>query len=211
MPKHIPELHDAAWLSAAYASKTTRKIAEELGCSNAGVIVALHRHGIVTRPSGRPAGPDQLQDRAWLLGRYEKYTTHEIAEQLGCAQITVFKACKTLRIPLRGRGKRYKGTGYKYVRQPNGQYKKAHRVIMEEHLGRQLHRWEHVHHIDGCRSNNDLSNLIVMTESEHHKLHGPDVKGWVQAHDYLRFEHICARCGKAFRGGNRAKHCPACR
>lgn len=47
----------------------------------------------------------------------------------------------------------------------------AHRVIAEEMLGRPIKRGEIVHHIDGDKHNNDPSNLQVMTQSEHMKLH----------------------------------------
>ena len=43
----------------------------------------------------------------------------------------------------------------------------VHRMVMEEHLGRPLSDNEVVHHIDGNSSNNDISNLQVMSSSEH--------------------------------------------
>ena len=46
-----------------------------------------------------------------------------------------------------------------------------HRVVAEEMLGRPLKRNEIVHHIDGNKHNNDPSNLRVMTQSEHVRLH----------------------------------------
>lgn len=42
-----------------------------------------------------------------------------------------------------------------------------HRYIMENHLGRKLTFNETVHHIDGNRNNNKLTNLEVLTRSEH--------------------------------------------
>ena len=56
--------------------------------------------------------------------------------------------------------------------QKNGQYE--HRTIMEEHIGRKLGSDEIVHHIDGDKHNNDITNLTIMTRSEHsrwHRLH----------------------------------------
>jgi len=49
--------------------------------------------------------------------------------------------------------------------------KYIHRIIMENYLGRKLNVDEIVHYIDGDVSNNDISNLIVMTNSEHRKIH----------------------------------------
>lgn len=43
----------------------------------------------------------------------------------------------------------------------------VHRVVMACFLGRQLLPDEHVHHIDGCRWNNELGNLVVMSRWDH--------------------------------------------
>ena len=42
-----------------------------------------------------------------------------------------------------------------------------HRLVMAEHLGRPLRSDEHIHHIDGNRTNNDVSNLMILDNSEH--------------------------------------------
>lgn len=41
-------------------------------------------------------------------------------------------------------------------------YVLEHRLAMAQHLGRPLHRWETVHHVDGNRTNNDISNLQLV-------------------------------------------------
>lgn len=46
-----------------------------------------------------------------------------------------------------------------------------HRLIMSEYLGRPLAEYEHVHHIDENKLNNDFNNLKVMSMSEHIKYH----------------------------------------
>jgi len=50
-------------------------------------------------------------------------------------------------------------------------YVHEHVVIAEAKIGRPLEPGEHVHHIDRDRANNDPSNLMVLTNSEHLKLH----------------------------------------
>lgn len=62
-------------------------------------------------------------------------------------------------------------SGYKYVWFADGSGMPEHRYIMENALGRKLEPTEHVHHIDGNRENNDISNLMVLTKSEHSRLH----------------------------------------
>jgi len=47
----------------------------------------------------------------------------------------------------------------------------AHRKIMEKHIERRLRSDEIVHHIDGNRHNNDISNLEILTRAEHARLH----------------------------------------
>ncbi len=46
-----------------------------------------------------------------------------------------------------------------------------HRLVMMQHLGRELTKNEVVHHIDHNKCNNDISNLQLMTQTEHAKLH----------------------------------------
>ncbi|WP_373864526.1 MULTISPECIES: HNH endonuclease [Paenibacillus] len=45
---------------------------------------------------------------------------------------------------------------------------------MSEHLGRPLKDDEHVHHIDGNKTNNHITNLSVTTRSDHTRLHNLD-------------------------------------
>lgn len=81
-------------------------------------------------------------------------------------------------------------SGYKRI-YINGQRFALHRYVMEQHLGRKLLESEHVHHIDGDKSNNDISNLQVMDIKEHSKLHFPRIT-W--------FDYVCSNCGKSFQG-----------
>lgn len=70
--------------------------------------------------------------------------------------------------------KTYMENGYE-VKFVNGYNKKGnvkvHRAVMEEHIGRRLSPDEVVHHIDGNKMNNDISNLEVMSRKEHSSLH----------------------------------------
>lgn len=57
------------------------------------------------------------------------------------------------------------------VKVAEGKYRPEHRVVMEKHLGRNLSSDEVIHHIDGNSSNNHIGNLLVVTQSEHVKIH----------------------------------------
>lgn len=46
-----------------------------------------------------------------------------------------------------------------------------HRKIMKNKLGRSLDKNEVVHHINGNTSDNRIENMILLTNSEHRKLH----------------------------------------
>lgn len=64
---------------------------------------------------------------------------------------------------------KYRGTGTKTYVKENGRHQ--HRVVMERELGRKLRKGEIVHHIDHNKKNNSPSNLMVMTQAEHARLH----------------------------------------
>lgn len=52
-----------------------------------------------------------------------------------------------------------------------GGYVAEHRIVMELHLGRRLKKGEVIHHIDGNKQNNDLSNLLLTNKSDHRNVH----------------------------------------
>ena len=66
------------------------------------------------------------------------------------------------------------GNGYSYEK-TYGRH--THRIVAERILGRPLKPGEIVHHIDGNKRNNDPSNLMIMTQSEHARLHFTKKRG----------------------------------
>lgn len=64
-----------------------------------------------------------------------------------------------------------------------------HRLVMEQHIGRYLTKDEHIHHKDGNRKNNHISNLQIVSNSEHIKLEKAILRE-------LRYKRICFLCGK---------------
>ena len=64
--------------------------------------------------------------------------------------------------------------GYRFVKSPDAsKYIFEHRHVMEQHLGRTLFTHEVVHHKNGNKLDNRLTNLCLHTRSEHSTHHFP--------------------------------------
>lgn len=82
--------------------------------------------------------------------------------------------------------------GYTRLYLSNKRVVSEHRWIMEQYLGRKLKPSELIHHKDGDRSNNEISNLELTTRKEHMKTHEVYKEGRTQ------IQLTCAWCGKDF-------------
>lgn len=114
--------------------------------------------------------------------------TCEIAEKFNISPSSIYNILKKFNVPRRsikegiqiakrnGRGgnpakQRRIKHGYVLVKTEEGE-KAEHIHVAEQVLGRKLKRNEVVHHIDLDKTNNHPSNLIVLSNEVHSKLHG---------------------------------------
>jgi hypothetical protein len=108
-----------------------------------------------------------------VLEMAKTMTNKEIAEFFGVTKGHITELAKSLGFKFLDSyhpGYATNQSGYLLVRD-SGRYKRSHRVIVEESLGRKLNPDEVVHHINGDKKDNRIENLQVMTKSEHSRLH----------------------------------------
>jgi len=58
----------------------------------------------------------------------------------------------------------------------NSKYMLEHRYVMEQFLKRKLKPSEHIHHINGIKTDNQIKNLMLISNPVHNKIHFPH--GW---------------------------------
>lgn len=82
----------------------------------------------------------------------------------------------------------------------NGKKVRAHRWIMEQHIGRKLDKFEYVHHINGNPLDNRIENLSIVTPKKHQSIH-------LQKYpDYKK----CVECGSEFKANPRKRKRQKC-
>ena len=103
--------------------------------------------------------------------------------------------------------KHQKFDGVTYVLVGDGYFRhqcSIHRAVYNYFYGGVSEKY-HIHHIDENKANNDISNLQMLTITEHHKLHKP--KGLQMACDNNLKTFTCRFCGKEFTTYNNGRNC----
>ncbi len=75
-----------------------------------------------------------------------------------------------------------KRTGYVYANPSLTGQKRAvllHRIVMEHQLGRPLHKWENVHHVNGVKDDNRPENLELWVKPQPAGQRLEDILKWV--------------------------------
>lgn len=157
----------------------------------------LHENGIDTNRNAQTAlknrkGMTETEFKEYLITEYQTKSINQIAKELDVTSTVIrrylikygieLKPTKTAQGSVgdknpRWNGGRRKHNGYIEVYSPNHPRKNIrncvyeHQLVMEAYIGRYLVDGEVVHHKDFCKTNNNIDNLQLLTNSEHVKLH----------------------------------------
>lgn len=158
----------------------------------------LHEKGIDTNRNAAKAaknrnGMSDDEFKAYLTEQYKTKSINQIGRDMSMNQVVIrryfkkygipFKPTKEAQGALKGenhpswkggkfiRNEYYEVYAPDHPRSGTRNYMYEHIVVMEKHIGRYLKEGEVVHHKDGNKLNNDISNLQLMTKAEHTKLH----------------------------------------
>lgn len=158
-------------------------LGEQFGCHLQTIANVLRRHGTPVRAAGGPERQATREEAEEILRRWRAGESQAaIGRTVGMSALQVSRLLRLHGLSYenrRAKGDRHgmwKGgrsvngrTGYVFVlvdmddpmavmRNTTG-YVMEHRLVIARALGRPLHPWETVHHIDGNPQNNDLANL----------------------------------------------------
>jgi len=169
-----------------------KKVADYYGVSKRTIMNYMNKFGLKRNSMRLDLDVDKM-----IKLFYKGHDLHYIAQKFNVGYSTV-------RGRLREKGietDRYhcgftaKETGYIYVHMPEHPaankrgYIPEHTIIMEKAIGRRLNANEVVHHINGIKNDNSLSNLKLMTEYQHKSLHSKKERKQVdvkKAHEMLK-------------------------
>lgn len=95
-PRHDDErLYSGPFLREWYVTrgKTSREIAEELGCGKKAVLRQLEEHGIGKRSNRKRADDERAYDGEYLRTQYadKQKSSRQIASELGCSKDTILR------------------------------------------------------------------------------------------------------------------------
>lgn len=178
---------------------TLKKMRDVIGCkSEITVAKILKSNGIDTNRNKMVsfAKRGNRTDKEFMEYLVEEYlckmrSMSDIAKELNISWVIVSRYLSKYNIRKRTKSEQQSGCrssgwkggrsvtshGYVKVFMPDHPYATSsgyvyeHRLAVEKHLGRYLKPNECIHHIDLNKTNNDINNLLILTNSNHAKLH----------------------------------------
>lgn len=144
------------------SGKSLGEISAMVGLGKQKIQYHLKKAGIILRnhiESGRLAGPK--------IGNIQRGVKRGPRSEATRRKMSASKI-------RRGNGMSISSSGYAVITMGENEGRRLHDVIMERNIGRRLIPGEVVHHKDRNKLNNLLSNLQLMSNSEHMRLHRSD-------------------------------------
>ena len=186
---------DKNWLYNQYITlqKSYKKIGDECNVEKTTIGNQIRKFKIPIRKSYGDyvlLNPKPYMNKEWLEKEYSTKTTVQIGKENNVCSTIIPRWLRRFGIPVRDihqsrlgkfhykfNGDRLIYNGYwsvyrpehpKAIRSQRKYYVLEHIIVMEKHLGRYLTDIEVVHHRDGNKLNNDISNLQLFPNSSEH-------------------------------------------
>lgn len=154
------------YLRSHYGKQSNADIAAALGRTKRSIDHAGKRYGLsVKRRWWTPEEADIILKR-W----HERVPMSEVAAELGRSFGEVCRKANLMGIRSWHHDAGYDDRGRFYIGHLHGKRVYEHRYLMEKELGRPLKSNEIVHHIDGDRKNNDITNLYLCETRAKHRI-----------------------------------------
>lgn len=151
-------------VSLYLAGKSLPMIAEDVGLSVSTVRKYIKLAGVLrSRSDAVRLAAEQGRLGSGLRGKTRSFSEETRARMSASARRNG---------ELTATGVSVKPTGYVEFTRGEHKGRRVHVVLVEESIGRRLLPDEVVHHKDEVRSNNDPSNLQLMTRANHSRHHG---------------------------------------
>lgn len=155
------------YLKENYKIKTKQEMAKGLGISYNKVEWELRKLQLTKFKSKKYSD----EEEQFLIENFPKFGAKYCAKHLNRSFAAVCKKIEKLKLKKNYKYNYISSQGYLVDSTVRNNKKLIHRQVMESYLGRKLRSNEIVHHIDGNKLNNDISNLCILSRSEHAKLH----------------------------------------
>lgn len=161
------EIH---FLETHYQTMSVKELASRLNRTEKAVRLKIEKMRLSLRDLPRNASLWTEDKVTYLKDHYKTVVDHKMAKHLGMSEGTVCRKRKELGLRKHTQTP-YVSGGY-LMRYENRKKLWSHKLEMEKHLNRKLERHEVVHHVDGDKLNNDISNLYLCRDKSHHgKVH----------------------------------------